>query len=1105
MRLVKQIILYFKEGNSDKVYEIDLCDVGNDKYVVNFRYGRRYSKLKEGSKTPIPVSLAEAEKLYNALEVEKLSKGYTNSDSGAPSTPTPSTFSLASETTIGANWMSMPAGRTKGILQRLDNAVQGNTTSYKTQWKLSRIIWKAGEYKIKEAAPYIIRLFNKGDVLHQYCCTWALARCGTEIAAPALQQIFSEHTSPVITKIAGAGLLAVLSAQAKEDHLTHYINALPDNIKTAIAGNQEKELAAVLQESITQQQPPYNWLESLYIIAVEKRWIRPFLKKILLQVPLKPNYFKHIRAIFKQAELLDDFEISGLLTCRFERDQEMFRHHTPVNNLREKAFFGATNEYVNPHLELKKKNTRLAYSQRTRRYLRHRVDRRLQMYGNTNSLDYVKLATGILIAYNKDLDFKEAYTRSDYQWNGRNYASVEIRYPQNAHAVFMHKILSGDHPELFLIDNKVWRIKSEQELLANKTTTKNPTTNKKDDAGLLKKIAGIFGKKKEETLRKPVSNEAPQASPVNENGTPFLHLWNQMPQSYIQLLMEAQLEEIHEFAQGGLTSHPSWNQIKEKLDKHACKKLLLSLFDIPAAFGLTITIEKFAGKQADADLVMAMLNSRNADARQKGKEWTATYQQQYLQQSDFIKDLIFAADGDIAIWAKGLLKNSNLSSEVKTVVTGKSIAEIMAFSAMNSDNEQILQRASDTLFEVFNNELQQVPLSIIADLLQHDVPPVLLFGLQLLRTKQQGVNLQELNQSLLFGLLHHSYEPVRDQGLALLGDLPVDTLLKYAEAIIVCGRSPFQNVRRGLAPILARMAQQERSFGEKAADMLMPCLLRKETSEGMHDDISHLLCNELSDYLQNANKETALNLLYGNYTAAQNVGVIILEKYTDPAQLTIPQVIALGGHENLNVRSWCWKFYKEQVARIKYEKDAAFKLLESKWTDTRQYAMQFFREEFTADDWSPEALITLADSVKPDIEAYGRELITKFFTGEHGTTYLLHLSQHPSERMQLFATNYLERFAADDIEKIKSLEFYFRSVLTRVNKSRIAKNRLYHFLLTEGRKSETAAGIISAILSDVSATAAIGDKAKCIEVLLQLRSLYEVQTPLVVKEIETRS
>ena len=77
MRLIKQSFLYFKEGNSDKVYEIDLCDVGNDKYVVNFRYGRRGAQLKEGSKTPVPVNLADAEKIYDSLETEKLNKGYT--------------------------------------------------------------------------------------------------------------------------------------------------------------------------------------------------------------------------------------------------------------------------------------------------------------------------------------------------------------------------------------------------------------------------------------------------------------------------------------------------------------------------------------------------------------------------------------------------------------------------------------------------------------------------------------------------------------------------------------------------------------------------------------------------------------------------------------------------------------------------------------------------------------------------------------------------------------------------------------------------------------------------------------------------------------------
>jgi hypothetical protein len=39
MKLIKQTRLVFVEGKSDKVYEVDLCEVGANQFVVNFRYG----------------------------------------------------------------------------------------------------------------------------------------------------------------------------------------------------------------------------------------------------------------------------------------------------------------------------------------------------------------------------------------------------------------------------------------------------------------------------------------------------------------------------------------------------------------------------------------------------------------------------------------------------------------------------------------------------------------------------------------------------------------------------------------------------------------------------------------------------------------------------------------------------------------------------------------------------------------------------------------------------------------------------------------------------------------------------------------------------------
>ena len=60
MKLIEQVTLYFKQGNSDKVYEVDLCEVSAGAFVVNFRFGRRDGALKDGSKTVVPLDETKA-------------------------------------------------------------------------------------------------------------------------------------------------------------------------------------------------------------------------------------------------------------------------------------------------------------------------------------------------------------------------------------------------------------------------------------------------------------------------------------------------------------------------------------------------------------------------------------------------------------------------------------------------------------------------------------------------------------------------------------------------------------------------------------------------------------------------------------------------------------------------------------------------------------------------------------------------------------------------------------------------------------------------------------------------------------------------------------
>ena len=76
MKLVKQKTLYFSEGTSDRVYEVDICE-NQELFIVNFRYGRRDTTLREGTKTVFPVSYEEALQVFNKLIESKEKKGYS--------------------------------------------------------------------------------------------------------------------------------------------------------------------------------------------------------------------------------------------------------------------------------------------------------------------------------------------------------------------------------------------------------------------------------------------------------------------------------------------------------------------------------------------------------------------------------------------------------------------------------------------------------------------------------------------------------------------------------------------------------------------------------------------------------------------------------------------------------------------------------------------------------------------------------------------------------------------------------------------------------------------------------------------------------------------
>lgn len=343
-------------------------------------------------------------------------------------------------------------------------------------------------------------------------------------------------------------------------------------------------------------------------------------------------------------------------------------------------------------------------------------------------------------------------------------------------------------------------------------------------------------------------------------------------------------------------------------------------------------------------------------------------------------------------------------------------------------------------------------------------------------------------------------------GVRIIGQLPEEVLKNSLELLVALTRHQLEDVRQAIRPVVARLAQSEAEFGQKIAARLLDELLIPGAPEGVPTHTARVLREDLRAHLSGVSAEMVWRLLQSRSAPAQEVGGDLLATNVRLEDLSVEAIVKLGHHEILSVREACWKMCNAGVDQLRTEPEVAVKLIDSRWEDTRQFAFRFFRDNFSEDGvLSPSLLIGICDSIRPDVQQFGREMITRVFAEDHGEEYVLKLSEHPTESMQLFASNFLEQHAQKDPAKLQQLSPYFVSVLSQVNKGRVAKSRVFRFLEREAMKSETAAEVVAEILTRQSATVAIGDKAHTIEIMTKIHEKYPaISLPIQVQPVKVR-
>ncbi len=1052
MQLIKRKSLWCKEGTSDKIYEADLCQVG-DKYVVNFRYGRRGTNLKEGVKTEQPVTLPDAEKIFNKLIAEKVKKGYQEVTDLSSSTPTIKTAEIEIPTSDNP--------REQAILTRL-----ANQTSSK--WQLSRAIWRAGELQIKAATPLLINLLNTGDALRDYCIIASLGWCGNAENIPILTQVYQNNESPdFVKRIAFEAHLKLLDENAKKALQNKQIDLLPESLKDLAKNGNITDFKTALNEDLnTADYRGYAVLDILY--QIDNEIVRPVLIEILKTAPFKPNYFQRFRHILKMAEYRQDGEIFGIFVYRLDKEKPMYkakswgfyvngRYITRTNH----TYNSTTRRYdtsPNPEYEqaLKGEDAKIAFGDNTRNYLMRRGWRTLRKLGENGDINYVKMAANVLLQYsdNDNQGIRKSTVNKWQNVNG-NWRTITVNKSWHDFAGYLtlNHILYENSSRYFLPDNaKAWRTKDDY-------NTNDPEPEIREEA--------------------------------------FPELWLQQPEILLQLLLVSNCKIVNDFAAKALIE---CNDFCQNIDLDTLITLINKPYASTAKFGFTIARDRYNPTNPNLEFISALINCEYLPAREQVYQWIEGDKNRFLAESNLISMLVINPYKDSRDFVKRLLISNVLDDQSAKILIVRIIAALMSIK------EQIIaQDAGEILLYSFVPQLRQLGMGVILDLLNHPLAEVQEIGARILLNHETPAI--QLPNELIESLLNSSYENVRSVGVRIFGSLPDEILLQRAELLLRMMESQVIEIRQGMRPIIQRLSRNNPQFANQVTSAIIGIFLKKEKIAGLHKDLLKLLQEDVTGWVNEISSEMGLKLLKSPSEEGQDLGGFLLGENSDrwSADFSTWEMVKLGNHELLRVREAARKMILERFGLIKQsesEKISVVRLLESKWEDTRQFAQNLFKNDFADEDWTPTVMITICDSIKEDVRQFGRNLVTQYFAESYGQDYLIKFSEHPSADMQMFATNYLEQYASNNPERLRELKPYFITVLCQVNRGKVAKQRILTFLGKEAGKNEISAQIVGEILTRQSATMVIKDKAKALETMLKIKQQYaHIELPIKIKEV----
>jgi hypothetical protein len=986
VRVIDQARLWFREGTSDKVYEVDLVEVATGQHVVNFRYGRRGGALKDGTKTPLPLPLDRARRVYQKLVDEKLAGGYRSGPvTTAVAPPAPPGGSPYRD----ANVVTAP-----GPAQRLIGKLRMGARSPDP---LGPVLWRVADLDLAEAEPVLLELLRSSFVPKDLAAdAWrhllvaALARCGTRAAIEPLANLIADGRTPRhLVDVARIAIARIDAAGAKEIA----VERLPAALAQLYARGDSAGLARALEDTLTSDpMKARDPIVALYMI--DDAVARPAVLAAARVARLSNVEASLVRMLFRLAELRRDGELYALLARRID------------------AYNGQTRPF----------------GPRTRMYIRRRVARYLRRLGNVESPDYVRMAAAILLGYDDEdaAEPKRGAFDHTYDRFAPYHAFNQILFTNSSRYEKSHHRLS------------VWRCKGRYR---------------------------------------------PGDPPPPEREEAFPRLWDRAPATLWRLILESGATPVLEVATRALRANPPFTSSlrDEQLASVLASGHILAqrfAFDLARTRPLSITLARGA------------LASDVLEAHGWVVSWIDANPDATLADPDLLAMIVTGKTQGVREAALRLLRSRPIMDDVARSTSVRAIAILLGL-ADSPANAERASGAVAVLLRSFESQLREISADVLRDMLKHPLAAMgELAGELVLRHAHRDT----LPVDLIETMLASPFATVRSLGGRVLALTPVELAKDDLEALVMFATSGNAELREATRVLLGEVAKRFPDVGRALAERLIDALLKTQP-HGAPAHIVLLLKAELAGVLPQVTPHQILRLIGALSPHARDAGGLLLPQL-GPDDIGLDDIARLASHEALAVRQGAWALAKLSVPRYRLAPVALAKLLDSPWEDTRTFAIAFIRDEVGGDKLGADAIITICDSIRPEVQDLGKSLLHQQFRESDAETYLTKLSEHPSTNLQLLVSTLLDRYATD-FEKLRLLVPYFATVLSQVNRGKVAKQRVLALLRREAAKTHEAAAVLAPLLDRQSATMAVTQKHPIIATMVDVHHLYpDVPLPI---------